>query len=88
MRLALHHASLSSCSQKVRLVLAEKGLAYESVEIDLIGRWVEDNGLIDPWAILFGYAKCRIVARSAMQANVRFRRTVTGFACDAKLPDP
>ena len=37
MTLVLHHASLSSCSQKVRLVLAEKGLDFESKEIDLIG---------------------------------------------------
>jgi glutathione S-transferase len=37
MTLALHHASLSSCSQKVRLVLAEKELEYESCEIDLVG---------------------------------------------------
>ena len=36
MTLVLHHASLSSCSQKVRLVLAEKGLEFESVEIDLV----------------------------------------------------
>ncbi|MBM4247618.1 MAG: glutathione S-transferase family protein [Deltaproteobacteria bacterium] len=34
--LVLHHNSMSSCSQKVRLVLAEKGLAFESREVDLI----------------------------------------------------
>jgi len=37
MTLVLHHASLSSCSQKVRLVLAEKQLEFESCEIDLVG---------------------------------------------------
>ena len=31
----LYHAAPSTCSQKVRLVLAEKGLDYESVELDL-----------------------------------------------------
>jgi glutathione S-transferase len=35
--LALHHNAASTCSQKVRLVLAEKGLEYESREVDLIG---------------------------------------------------
>lgn len=34
--LALHHNGLSSCSQKVRLVLAEKGLAFESREVNLV----------------------------------------------------
>ena len=29
------HAPISTCSQKVRLVLAEKGLAYESALVDL-----------------------------------------------------
>ncbi len=37
MSLSLHHASLSSCSQKVRLVLEEKGLVWRSHEVDLIG---------------------------------------------------
>jgi glutathione S-transferase len=31
----LYHAPISTCSQKVRLVLAEKGLAYDSHYIDL-----------------------------------------------------
>lgn len=35
--IALYHNAASTCSQKVRLVLAEKGLEYESREIDLIG---------------------------------------------------
>ena len=34
--LALYHHLLSTCSQKVRLVLAEKGLEFTSHEIDLI----------------------------------------------------
>jgi glutathione S-transferase len=33
----LYHANLSTCSQKVRLVLAEKGLDFTSHEIDLVG---------------------------------------------------
>jgi len=35
--LELHHNFASTCSQKVRLVLAEKGLEYESHMVDLIG---------------------------------------------------
>ena len=35
--LVLFHNSMSSCSQKVCLVLAEKDLAFESREVDLIG---------------------------------------------------
>lgn len=34
--LVLHHNGMSSCSQKVRLVLAEKGLAFESREVNLV----------------------------------------------------
>jgi glutathione S-transferase len=34
--LALFHNAMSSCSQKVRLVLAEKSLAYESREVNLV----------------------------------------------------
>ena len=37
MTLALHHNAISTCSQKVRLVLDHKGLAYESHEVDLVG---------------------------------------------------
>ena len=32
----LYHAAFSTCSQKVRLVLAQKGINFESHEIDLI----------------------------------------------------
>lgn len=35
--LTLHHNALSTCSQKVRLVLAEKDLAFTSVDVDLVG---------------------------------------------------
>ncbi len=34
--LTLYHNALSTCSQKVRLVLDHKGIAFESKEIDLI----------------------------------------------------
>jgi glutathione S-transferase len=34
--LVLHHNGMSSCSQKVRLVLAEKNLAFESREVNLV----------------------------------------------------
>lgn len=33
----LHHNALSTCSQKVRLVLAEKALGFESHDVDLVG---------------------------------------------------
>ncbi|MDJ0927192.1 MAG: glutathione S-transferase family protein [Gammaproteobacteria bacterium] len=32
----LYHNAISTCSQKVRLALAEKGIAFESVELDLL----------------------------------------------------
>lgn len=35
--LVLHHNGLSSCSQKVRLVLAEKQLSFTSREVNLVG---------------------------------------------------
>src|SRR3954471_13972832 len=35
MALALYHNDMSSCAQKVRLVLAEKGLEWESRHLDL-----------------------------------------------------
>ena len=34
--IALYHFGFSTCSQKVRLVLAEKGLEFESREVNLI----------------------------------------------------
>jgi glutathione S-transferase len=36
MKPALHHAGQSTCSQKVRLALAEKGVDFESIELNLI----------------------------------------------------
>ena len=35
MTLALYHNDMSSCAQKVRLMLAEKGLEWESRHLDL-----------------------------------------------------
>ena len=35
MALALYHNDMSSCAQKVRLMLAEKGLEWESRHLDL-----------------------------------------------------
>jgi hypothetical protein len=50
MTLVLHHASLSSCSQKVRRVLAEKQLEFESCEIDRVGggQHAPEYGKLDP----------------------------------------
>lgn len=53
-RLTLFHLDFSTCSQKVRLVLAEKGLAYESRLIDrtkreLLSDWylaINPNGVV------------------------------------------
>lgn len=33
----LYHAGVSTCSQKVRLVLAEKGLYFKAHDVDLVG---------------------------------------------------
>lgn len=35
--IALYHNGLSTCSQKVRLVLDEKSIAFESRDVDLVG---------------------------------------------------
>lgn len=50
MTLALYHAHHSTCSQKVRLVLAEKGLDYDSHLIDLAkkGHLTADYLAINP----------------------------------------
>lgn len=44
--LALYHNAASTCSQKVRLVLAEKGLEYESRDVDLIGGGQHDDAYV------------------------------------------
>ena len=44
--LALYHNAASTCSQKVRLVLAEKGLDYESRDVDLIGGGQHDSDYV------------------------------------------
>jgi glutathione S-transferase len=44
--LELYHNAISTCSQKVRLVLAEKGLAFESRPIDLIRGEQHDPGYV------------------------------------------
>ena len=38
MGLTLYHGAISTCSQKVRLALAEKNLAFDTVEIDVPAR--------------------------------------------------
>jgi glutathione S-transferase len=42
----LYHFGFSTCSQKVRLVLAEKGLSFESHEVDLIGGGQHDPSYV------------------------------------------
>ena len=44
--LELYHFAFSTCSQKVRLVLAEKQLSYESHEVDIIGGAQHDPAYI------------------------------------------
>lgn len=50
----LYHNGLSTCSQKVRLVLAEKNLAFDSVVMDLQGgdQFKEDYLRIHPKAVV------------------------------------
>ncbi len=50
----LYHAPVSTCSQKVRLVLAEKGLTYESVFIDLLagGQFAPEYVAKNPSAVV------------------------------------
>ncbi len=35
--LKLYHNAISTCSQKVRLVIAHKGLEFDSQDVDLFG---------------------------------------------------
>ena len=44
--LTLYHNPASTCSQKVRLVLAHKGLDYQSEEIDLLGGGQHDPAYV------------------------------------------
>ncbi len=44
--LELHHNALSTCSQKVRLVLEEKGLDWKSHEVDLIAGGQHDPAYV------------------------------------------
>jgi glutathione S-transferase len=44
--LELYHFDLSTCSQKVRLVLAEKGLDFESHEVDLMTGGQHEPGYV------------------------------------------
>ena len=44
--LELHHNGLSSCSQKVRLVLEEKGLEWKSHVVDLLAGQQHDAGYV------------------------------------------
>ncbi len=45
--LALYHFSFSTCSQKVRLVLAEKGLDFTSHEVDILGGAQHDPAYVE-----------------------------------------
>jgi glutathione S-transferase len=45
--LELYHNAASTCSQKVRLVLAEKGLSFESRDVDLVGGGQHDADYVN-----------------------------------------
>ena len=48
--LVLHHNGMSSCSQKVRLALAEKGLSFTSREVNLVAG--EQRAQVDAFRVV------------------------------------
>jgi glutathione S-transferase len=79
--LALYHNAASTCSQKVRLVLAEKGLDYESRDVDLMG-----GGQHDP-----EYVKLNpnhVVPTLAHDGGVFIESTVINEYIDDAFPEP
>lgn len=79
--LALYHNAASTCSQKVRFVLAEKGLEYESRDVDLIG-----GGQHDP-----DYVKLNpnhVVPTLVHDGDVFIESTLINEYLDEAFPDP
>lgn len=79
--LALYHNAASTCSQKVRLVLAEKGLDYESRDVDLIG-----GGQHDP-----DYVKLNpnhVVPTLVHEGGVFIESTLINEYLDDVFPEP
>jgi glutathione S-transferase len=79
--LALYHNAASTCSQKVRLVLAEKGIPYESHDIDLIGGGQHDAA----------YVKLNpnhVVPTIVHDGSVFIESTLINEYLDDAFPDP
>jgi glutathione S-transferase len=79
--LVLHHNAASTCSQKVRLVLAEKGLEYQSHDVDLI-----NGGQHDP-----DYVKLNpnhVVPTIVDDGGVFIESTVINEYLDDAFPEP
>lgn len=77
----LYHNALSTCSQKVRLVLAQKGLEFVSHEIDLLG-----GGQHDP-----EYVKLNpnhVVPTLVEEGEVLTESTLINEYLDDAYPDP
>jgi glutathione S-transferase len=81
MALALYHNDMSSCAQKVRLVLAEKGLEWESRHLDLrAGEHQKD------WYIKLNP---RAVVPTLMDGDVAVPESnVINEYLDERFPDP
>ncbi|MDJ0787545.1 MAG: glutathione S-transferase family protein [Myxococcota bacterium] len=79
--LELYHNALSTCSQKVRLVLSEKGLSYETHDVDLLG-----GGQHDP-----EYVKLNpnhVVPTLVHDGAVLIESTLINEYLDDAFPDP
>lgn len=79
--LELYHNALSSCSQKVRLVLAEKGLEFESHVVDLLA-----GGQHDP-----DYVKLNpnhVVPTLVHDGRVLIESTLINEYLDDAFPEP
>lgn len=77
----LYHYAFSTCSQKVRLVLAQKGLDFKSHEIDLIGGGQHDSE----------YVKLNpnhVVPTLVDQGAVLIESTLINEYLDDAYPDP
>jgi glutathione S-transferase len=73
-RFELFHAASSLCSQKVRTVMHEKGLAYRSNDMIILGAMGPD-GLIPAEHYSAAYVRLRLLANSEQA-----RRFVSGFS--------
>ena len=76
-RFELYHAGLSMCSQKVRVVLAEKGVPYISHEMSIVAsRGIYSEGFKPAENYRPGYVRLRLHGGAALGA--RFAESHTG----------